>query len=68
MNTKVEEPGDTQVQNYPLETLSREGASSQKAFRRMFEKLEWIAFLSEVRRLGEMNMPGKSEVVLQKVL
>lgn len=64
MNTKVEEPGDTQVQNCHLETLSREGASSQKAFRRMFEKLERIASLSDVRLLGEMNMPGRSGGVL----
>lgn len=68
MNIKVEEPGDTQVQNYHLETLSREGASSQKAFRRTFEKLEQIAFLSEVRHLGETNKPDKCEDVLQKGL
>lgn len=68
MNTKVEEPGDTQVQNCHLETLSREGASPQEAFRRAFEKLERIASLSDVRLLGEMNMPGRSGDVLQKAL
>lgn len=43
VGTNVGEPCcDTQVQNQYLKTLSMEGAYSQKAFKRMFQKLERI--------------------------